>query len=177
MIETVGLLLGVIGVVFAFETPRRRFVRLLGFNNVPANVTLVLQPNRIGDSCGGGFDAGESDPNTLAVAPKDIVDKKEHLSEIEFDEYFNSFIGHTVNWEGRVGTVSLKKGGEAVSIQMIFCDKKLRGFLDIKLKDYPNVKLFKSGDSAIVSGKIHSPDWPTFDLKDAKILKWTKKKI
>ena len=177
MIETVGLILGVIGVVFAFETPRRRFVRLLGFNNAPANVTLALQPNRSGDSCGGDFDSGESGSDTLAVAPKDIIDKKEHLSEIEFDEYFNSFIGHTVNWEGRIGTVSLKKDGEAVRIQMTFCDQKLRGFFDIKLKDYPNVKLFKSEDRAIVSGKIHSPDWPTFDLEDAKILKWTKKKI
>ena len=106
MIETVGLILGVVGVVFAFETPRKRFLRLLGFNNVPANETLTFQPIKSGK---GNFVAGESDSDILAVASKDIVDKKEHLSEIEFDDYFNSFIGHTVNWAGRIGTVSLNK--------------------------------------------------------------------
>jgi len=175
MIETVGIILGILGIIFAFETPRRRFVSLLGPRKETANEALILPPSEISDNCGSDLESEHID--SLAVAPIDIADKKEHLSEIEFEEYFNSFIGHTVTWDGRIGTVSLKKDGTAVRIQMTFCDQKLRGFFDIKIKDYPNVKLFKSGDTATVKGKIHSPDWPTFDLEDAKILTWTKKGI
>lgn len=172
MIETVGIILGILGIVFAFETPRRRFVSLIGLRKETANEAVTFPSSKFSGTFGNILESEQID--SLAVAPTDIVEKKEHLSEIEFDEYFNSFIGHTVLWDGRIGTVSLKKGGTAVWIQMTFCDQKLRGFFDIKIKDYPNVKLFKSGDTATVRGKIHSPNWPTLDLVDAKILKWTK---
>ncbi|ACH39794.1 hypothetical protein Gbem_2790 [Citrifermentans bemidjiense Bem] len=176
MVEIIGLILGVLGVVFAFETPRRSFAKLIGIKDEPAIENLALQSIRSGGTFGDDLEIKE--PNNLvalAITPKDIVNKRDHLSEIEFDEYFNSFIGHTVIWEGRICTVSLKNGGEAVRIQMTFSDQRLRAFFDINLKDYPNVRLFKANDTATVTGKIYSPDWPTFDLEDSKILNWTKK--
>ena len=178
MVETAGLILGVLGVVFAFETPRKRFAKLIGIKNAPANQNLAVQSIKGGGTfVDGDLEIKESSTLVaLAITPKDIVKKRDHLSEIEFDEYFNSLIGHTVIWDGRIGTVSLKKGGEAVRIQMTFSDQRLRAFFDINLKDYPNVRLFKSDDTATVTGKIHSPDWPTFDLEDSMILNWTKKK-
>ncbi len=178
MIEAVGLILGVLGIVFAFETPRKRFVSLIGLQKTASNVFVSLPSSTNVDTCGSNLESEQfKNIDTLSVAPIDIVDKKEHLSELEFDEYFKSFVGHTVMWDGRIGTVSLNKDGTAVMIQITFCEQKLRGFLNIKIKDYPNVKLFKSGDTAIVKGKIHSPNWPTFDLEDAIIIKWTKKGI
>lgn len=43
-IEAIGLVLGVVGVAFAFETPRRKFLHLLGLNKKPASVTELPLP-------------------------------------------------------------------------------------------------------------------------------------
>lgn len=170
------MILGIFGVVFAFEAPRKAFIKLFrrnresaGINSGPALLEDRASTNSNLDS------APSTERDSLNIAPNDIADKKDHLSEVEFDEYFNSFSGYIITWEGRIGTVSLKRGGQSVSMQIIFCNEKLRGFFDIRIKDYPNVKLFKSGDIAMVTGRIKSPNWPTFDLVDAKILKWTRK--
>ena len=118
----------------------------------------------------------EDKTNILDITAQEIAQKKDHLSEIEFEEYFNSLSGHCIVWEGEIGTVAVNKYDKSsVTIQMTFDAKALRTFFDINISVYPNVRLFKSGDRAVVSGVITSPDWPIFDLLNPKILNWTKK--
>jgi hypothetical protein len=98
------------------------------------------------------------------------------LSEIDFQSYFNSFDGHIVTWEGKIGTVTLDKNdNQTVKIQIVFPSGGLRAFFSIRISDFPSIKLFKSGDTAKVNGQINKPDWPTLDLVNVKILEWRKK--
>jgi hypothetical protein len=179
MIEITGLILAIIGIVFAFETPRKAFLKIIMFKKQAEvrHEVAIISGNSNGSELSTEFHSNETDESkSLSVEPKDIIDKKKYLSEIEFDEYFKSFAGHTVTWEGEIGTVSLMKGRQEqeVRIQIVY-EERLRGFFDIKVVDFPNVKLFKSGDIAIVTGEIHSPDWPTFNLVNPKVLEWTRK--
>lgn len=113
--------------------------------------------------------------NTLNISAKEIESKRKHLSELEFEDYFTSLNGHTIAWNGKIATVSAKnKGKKVVRIQMTF-ESHLRTFFDINISEFPNVKLFKSGDTATINGKVYSADWPTFDLLNAKFLDWSKK--
>jgi hypothetical protein len=177
MIEITGLILGIFGILFAFETPRKAFLKIIRHKKQTEvqHEMAIVSGSRTDAKSSTDLQNNETTENkSLAVEPKDIIDKEKYLSALEFDEYFKSFTGHTVTWEGKIGTVSLMKGGQEVRIQIIF-KEILRGFFDIRIIEFPNVKLFRSGDIAIVTGEIHSPDWPTFNLMNPKVLKWTKK--
>lgn len=119
-----------------------------------------------------------SDNKSLEISPSDISKKQKHLSDIDFQNYFKSFDGHIVTWDGEIGTVSLdNRDPEKVKIQIIFSGGIMRAFFTIRIKEFPNVKLFKSGDTAKVTGKIAVPNWPTMDLLDVNILEWKKRII
>ena len=111
----------------------------------------------------------------LEISPAEIKEKTKHLSEIDFQSYFNSFNDHVVTWEGRIGTVTLDMNdNQNVNIQIVFPGDFMRAFFTIRIADFPNIKLFKSGDTVKVNGRINSPNWPTIDLVNVKILEWKK---
>ena len=64
MIEIAGLVLGIIGVLFAFETPRRRVVGLFSPKSLVVNESLSLITPII-DICHRGISVSETEPNKL----------------------------------------------------------------------------------------------------------------
>ena len=62
MIEIAGLVLGIVGVLFAFETPRRRVVSLFSKS---AAVTESAVPAPVIDLCNRGISVKEIEPNKL----------------------------------------------------------------------------------------------------------------
>ncbi|THF60796.1 hypothetical protein E6C76_21700 [Pseudothauera nasutitermitis] len=64
MIETVGLILGIVGVLFAFETPRRRVVTLF-FPRSVAKSESSRSITPIIDICHRGISVKEIEPNKL----------------------------------------------------------------------------------------------------------------
>ena len=116
----------------------------------------------------------ESD--VLDITPKEIYDKSKMLSEIEYQEYQQSFVGKTIHWSGSIATAKKEINNETdIRIQVTFYNENLRGFFVVSMLKYPNTRLFRSSDTLEIKGLISDFDGTCLGLKDVKLISWNEK--
>ena len=106
---------------------------------------------------------------------EDVLEKGKILSELEYADYKNSIVGSFVKFTGEIESVSRKDDKESVSIQIALGNRWFRGFFEVSLSQFPNVKLYKRGDVIEFYAIIKKFDYSCIDFEEVEIINWIQK--